>query len=220
MLRDLAEMAQEASFGSMSGGEARAVARYNSVLAHLEEDGLVPKSFFLPIEAGAEFGDVAVEARLLGSYLKGNGDGGDVGGREDFAVVQRLAPFVDSAALGDLIRGQIRKHGRPNVRTLTGLAPFLDRGFLNELVRTSMDFEAPGPTPTPSQESEPESPQPEFHAEAINSTNERMPEVSPQEELNRLAERLTDPTLSPEERRRIAVRLSELAYEQGSLARD
>src|SRR4051812_19413242 len=111
MLRELSELAEHASLtGAMEGGAGRAAARYNSCLETLEDEDSVPHGLFSKIdERTAEFGQIAVDARLLLATL--NGDNED----EDDDDCDRRGRHRDRD-----------RKGKSGVGALIALAPFLD----------------------------------------------------------------------------------------------
>jgi hypothetical protein len=70
MLGSMAELAQHASLtGSLEGGAAVAVRRYNGILQQLEQRGILKDSFFSPLPDKAGFDELGVDCTLLVSYL-------------------------------------------------------------------------------------------------------------------------------------------------------
>jgi hypothetical protein len=145
-----------------------------------------------------DFGQLGVDARLLGSYLKGQE--GDNGGsnRGEASVLVRLAPFIRGEDLASLVRDHITKGATINSHVITALAPFLGSDQLGQLVREHMiaDHGSPGAPTAPAAPSAPHAPTPD----------------APQgETLEELAAQLRRPEISREDRDRIAARLAELA---------
>lgn len=88
MLREIAELAHHASItGFLKQGKHSAMQRYNAILQHFEQRGLVPPGLFRPLPNDASFDELNVEATLLASYIeddvkqakKGRGSSQNVG---------------------------------------------------------------------------------------------------------------------------------------------
>jgi hypothetical protein len=141
MLRELADLAEHASLtGSLSDGKARAIARYNALLAHLIQEGILRDGLFTPLGSDSTFGDVGIESRLLATHLGDDGDHRkDKRRGEDSSVLLRLAPFVDAADLTKLVREQMRCHADFDMDLLTSLAPFLEQSMLGELLHQHLE---------------------------------------------------------------------------------
>lgn len=136
VLNELTDLAEGASLtGMLNGGQGRAVARYNAIAARLVELGAVQGSLYQPLPADAGYADVGIEARLLAAHLAPVKEKHKC---EDQSILMRLAPFVDSADLAELVREQMRQGSSPDMNQLTSLAPFLDRAMLGELLRSQM----------------------------------------------------------------------------------
>src|ERR1022692_592404 len=68
LLNEIADMCEHASLtGSLSSGSKRTAQRFNTVLEHLSMTGTVPQGLFTPIPEDADYGEIGVEARMLGS---------------------------------------------------------------------------------------------------------------------------------------------------------
>lgn len=195
MLREIADLAENASLtGALSGGAHRAVQRYNAVLRQLVEMGATPAGIFeeLNVET-TDFGQLGVDARLLGSSLKGK-ESENGGSQGDSSVLVRLAPFIRGEDLAVLIKQHLANGAHISARVITALAPFMRSEDLGELVREHLMAETQSPSSPPS----PPTPPP--------------PPSSPEKEtLEDLARQLSSPELSREDRARIAARLAELA---------
>lgn len=195
MLREIADMAENATLtGGLSGGAPRAVQRYNAILRQLTAADSVPTGMFdeLNMET-TDFSQLAVDARLLASYLKGQGEnnGGDA------SMLIRLAPFVNREDLEKLVRDQVSAGVQISSSVITALAPFLSADHLGRLIRENLGTAGAGSNVGPS--STPPTPTPP------------TPEPPRQETLAELAEMLSRPELSREERARIAAKLSEMS---------
>ncbi|MFI5386662.1 MAG: hypothetical protein ACHQ50_11140 [Fimbriimonadales bacterium] len=194
MLREIADLAENASLtGGMSSGTSRAVQRYNAVLRQLVESGAVPKGVFeeLNVET-TDYGQLAVDARLLASYLKGQES--DCGSsRGEASVLIRLAPFIRGEDLAALVRDHIAQGAHINSHVITALAPFLGSDQLGQLVREHMIADAAAP------------------ANGVTPPTPPTPPAHSGETLQELAEQLRRSELSKEDRERIAARIAELA---------
>ena len=189
MLREIADLAENASLtGGLASGAPRAIQRYNAVLRQLTESGAVQKGLFEELNPEtADFGQLGVDARLLASYLKGQGENGN--SSSDASVLIRLAPFIRGEDLAALVKDHIAKGITVSSHGITALAPFLGEDQLGQLVREHIVAgkpAAPAPAAAPQQEERGET-------------------------LEELAEQLRGPEISREERERIASRIAELA---------
>jgi hypothetical protein len=191
MLREIGELAEHASLtGGMASGAPRAIQRYNAILRQLVEQGAIGRGIFEELNPETtDFGQLAVDARLLASYLNGKAKSADSG---DSSVLVRLAPFVRGEDLALLVKEHLSKGAPLDPGIITSLAPFLPQEMLGTIVREQMVH--PGSPPTAS--AAPAAPQPTPRAEPT---------------LAELAEKLSRPELSGEERREIAAKLAELA---------
>jgi len=194
MLRELSELAEHASLtGAMASGQARAVARYNAAIADLAKMGVLPAAAALPLPENATFGELAVEARLTLATLPG----GEPRHREhhehhDPGMLVRLAPFIDQAELGELVKEEIRRGSNFDENLLTMLAPFLEQRDLSNLVRQWRLSR----TEAPEAPKAPEAPEPP-----------QSKDLAPIEEapnLDWILARLADPSTSEDERRQLA----------------
>ncbi len=223
LVQEIADLAEHASLtGSLASGESRAVARYNSVLGHLAQAGAVPDGLFSQLdEELTSYGQLGVESRLLASFLDGKSrdERHEEGLLNDSSVLVRLAPFVSGEDLGRLVREQLTNGVDIGTRTLTALAPFLDSSMLSELLR--MHF--PGVPKPHAPQAPPEPPSRPVPASAQAPAEPATRAVTPYEapssdQLADLAARLRQPDISPEERERISLELSELARQQANLS--
>lgn len=192
LLREIGDICEHASLtGSFHDGTRRTIVRYNAILAKLTELGAVKEGFFETLPENATFGDVGIEARMLGSYLGGKSKSGKNKGRSgdgDPGLLMRLAPFVDSADLSLIIREQIKQGLTLDMDNLAQLAPFMDGKELGSLVREAMSSEGKKPV-----------------EEEVKPTEEVVTPPSPpptvvKPTLDELLERLRYPYLSTEER--------------------
>lgn len=149
LLRELAELAEHASLtGAMSGGEKSAVRRYNQALATLQDEGVVPRGLFAELPADTQYGELAVECKLLLASIKGDDDESDWkskgkrkrrGGDFDYHVLMGLAPFTRGEDLAKLVEGEIKKGARIPGHVLVALAPFLPGDMITKLVQVRLD---------------------------------------------------------------------------------
>ncbi|HWD41395.1 MAG TPA: hypothetical protein VG944_21300 [Fimbriimonas sp.] len=229
LLREIAEMSEHAVLtGSLEGGSVRAAKRYNAIVQALTNQGQIAPGLFSPIDENSNFGEIAVEARLLASYIDENGNGnGDFHaehGRHghghrwkdkgDSNILMRLAPFLDKDALAELVKEHAMQDGRFDGHLITALAPFLDGSTLSDLVRNHLLSRE-----RPEQPSRPEPPPPSAApvpaptpvvAAGIVPHEDRTPPLS----LDELAAKLREGNLTDDERQQIAIRLAELSHEE------
>jgi hypothetical protein len=188
MLREIGELAEHASLtGGMASGAPRAIQRYNAILRQLVEQGAIGRGIFEELNPETtDFGQLAVDARLLASYLNGKAKSADSG---DSSVLVRLAPFVRGEDLALLVKEHLSKGAPLDPGIITSLAPFLPQEMLGTIVREQMVHTGPAP--------------------AASAAPQPAPRAEPT--LAELAEKLGRPELSGEERREIAAKLAELA---------
>ncbi len=159
LLRELAELAEHASLtGSMSGGQATAVRRYNQALAVLVDDDVVPEGVFNKLPESTTFDELAVECKLLLASIKGEEDEdrprfrdrgvgghgrrrGHGRGRGDFDyhVLMGLAPFTRGEDLAKLVESEIKNGARIPGHVLVALAPFLPGEMITKLVQARLN---------------------------------------------------------------------------------
>lgn len=113
LLKDIADLAQNASLtGSLQGGARTATRRYNTVVERLDTLGVTSPGLFTTLADDAPFDEIGVEATLLAGYLKedeapagaGNASGNNapfinIGG--DLGSLKGLGELKD---LGKMIR--------------------------------------------------------------------------------------------------------------------
>jgi hypothetical protein len=203
MLRELAELAHEASLtGALSGGEGRAVRRYNQLISQLSEQGDLPAGLFAPLADDETFAAIALEARLAASSFDKQDRPHHADG--DLNMITRLAPFVSSDDLRDLIKSANEDALGPDF--LTSVAPFLDREALSELVKAHLvratDAVAPPVPPVPPVAPEPPIPEPSVTAFATDQSARNVA---------RLVSRLSEAGLSEEQRQQILRQIAEAA---------
>jgi hypothetical protein len=207
VLEELTELAEGASLtGMLNGGQGRAVARYNSIAARLVELGVVQRSLYQPLPADAGYADVGIEARLLAAHLKPVKEK-DKHRSEESNILMRLAPFVESADLGELVREQMRQGNNLDLNQLTSLAPFLDSTILGELLRTQMS--SPGRSSQPSEHAAPPAPEAPVAPTTPSAPSSHLPVAGEQEpKPEDLLELLKNPHLSDGERQELVQRLT------------
>lgn len=204
ILQELGNLAEHASLtGSLSGGEKRAIDRYNAVLAELTQRGAVPDGIFQVMPPDANFGELAVDARMLAAHLEGARPSAREG--RPSSLLMRLAPFIDSADLAELVREQMQSSEGMNMDMVANLAPFLKRETLGKLVRMNMSRSGAAepsdktePVEGPERPAEPARPDPATHPVATPQADQRPEEV--------LA-LLKNPHLTEEERASLVARL-------------
>ncbi len=198
VLNEITELAEGASLtGMLSGGQGRAVSRFNAIASRLVELGAIQKAMYEPLPGDAGFADVAIEARLLAAQIAPTKDKH----KHEDNILMRLAPFVDSQDLAELVREQMRKGSDIDMHQLSSLAPFLDRTMLGELLRAQMSNTAAAPE-APQAPPPPQAPQP---ASASNLPVARNQEPKPED----LLELLRNPHLSQSERQELVQRLTD-----------
>jgi hypothetical protein len=234
LLREISKIAEDADItGSLESGVGRAISRYNRVLAQLEELGAVSPGLFQPLKPEDGYGALVVESRLLrSSFEEGDERRRDrreqrrqeaASGRSsvDPSLLVRLAPFVQSADLANLVRECTAQNVHIHEDTITAIAPFLDSATLGKLVREHIIGAVqavPQPEPSPEPAPVPEAP---IAPEPMPTTN-IMPVQSDSAhgELARLPESareviamLSLPEISDAERHRLAAKLYEMTTE-------
>jgi len=223
MLNDMASMCEESSLtGSLASGAGRTALRYNAVLARLVELDAVSSALFPPLSEKADFGEIGVDARMLASFLKDqygkkgrrrrDEDGEDTDGL-DRSIVLRLAPFVSSEDLGELVREQMRQGSSFDMDTLPALAPFLKQELLGQLLRENLrKVHSLGPSTEPEQPAAPAAapaPAPQPPSREIVSAE------APLDKIDDLVELLKNPHLSSDERSDLHARIRDAALRGG-----
>ena len=137
LLLEIADLCDHATLtGSMASGARRTAERYNAVVTRLGNAGEIPTGLFEPLPETADFGEIGVEARMLGGYLS---DGDKRRYRDDKdesrSIIVRLAPFIGQAELRDLVQQHAKRGKALDPNTITALAPFLGQEYLSEIVR-------------------------------------------------------------------------------------
>jgi hypothetical protein len=205
VLKELSEIASEASLtGMLQGGQKRAIERFNEVISWLKAENLLPPFGYSPLLETSSYAELAVEARLVGSQLKDMATSSP--SSVDMSVLTRLAPFVDSEDLRDLIREATRGGETISPDKLAQLAPFLDRESLSSLIKGSFRTVPTPPTP--------EAPAPSKAPEPVVSVDFAPAdpvEVPNQVQLLSLASRLADASLTHEERSAILIEINRIS---------
>jgi hypothetical protein len=209
LLREIASLCEEASLtGSLEGGARSTAHRYNAILQYFEKDGTAPRGFFQPLGEGSEYAEIGVESRMLLAYVDENGKNKPKN-KTDANFLVRLAPFVDSKDLSELVKKYTQQGGHFDPGLLTSLAPFLQSSDLGEIIQKHMDEAILGKQAVPIPAPEPEPP---ISREIVNTR------TSPEgPTLEQLAADLKNPVLTADHRQRIAIMLAELAHEQARL---
>lgn len=217
LLREISEMCEHATLtGSLSTGAGRTTSRYNATLLRLIQLGAVPEGLFQPLPDSSDFGEIGVESRMLASYATRGKEAEKHHrkGRAEPGILIRLAPFVDAADLGLMIREHL-KSGQPlDLEDLTHLAPFMDRGTLGTLLRENLskarnpELES-GPGPTSEPGSQPEA-DPGPTPIPMPNEGENPPSLAGRPSLADLVARLSDPDITPEERERILEQMRQM----------
>jgi hypothetical protein len=228
LLKEIAAMCEEASLtGGLSGGASQVAQRYNSILRHFVAQGAVPDGFFLPLAEDSGYPKIGVESRMLAAFLEENGKSGSHKNKTDSSFLVRLAPFVDSADLAELIQKYTHEGGHFDPGVITALAPFLKSGDLGQIIRKHMDSAirdraTPSSEPDPTPESKAAKPETHPAPSAPQTPTSRhlatVEDHSPaRPSLEELSSQLRRPDISPEERQTIAMQLAEIAHEQARL---
>jgi len=227
LLHEISQLCEHATLtGSLSGGAARTVGRYNAILTKLIEDGVVKEGLFAPLPDTAEYGEVGVEARMLASYVRiGEKDKERNQGPHDPGILMRLAPFVDSRDLSSLVREQMQRGVHLDMHILTSIAPFLGKDDLSMLLREHLNSgegkggrterqerpDRPERPERPDRESPVGNPFPSDMGWPFNHTPPA--EKTTSMTLDEALERLRQPDLSDEERDLLVRQVRELATE-------
>ena len=187
----------------------------------------MPPGLFQPLNVDEGFGALVVESRLLRSSI----DEGDERRRDprerrheeapkgrpsvDPSLLVRLAPFVQSADLANLVRECTAQNVHIHEDTITAIAPFLESGTLGKLVREHIIGSAQTTVPTPPEP--PEAPEPppaptnpaEVNPPQTSFVLNRIPGSS-----REIIARLADPEISDHERHGLAGQLYALTAER------
>ncbi len=108
LLKDIGDLAQHASLtGSLQGGAATAVRRYNAVVRRLTELGAISPGLFSPISDESSFDELGVEATLLSGYLKedeppANERGGNKSGNNSAPFINIVGPLGSMEGMDQL----------------------------------------------------------------------------------------------------------------------
>ena len=115
LLKQIGEIAKEASLtGALSEGAADGVERYNLIVRHLEDRGVLSGPFFPPLPTDASFDRVGVACKLLESYLSEETEDKDKsrgGGGGSVIHIGNLGNVADLDQLRDL--GKIIRENLP-----------------------------------------------------------------------------------------------------------
>jgi hypothetical protein len=206
MLKEIADMCENASLtGSLSGGSGRVVLKYNAIVNQFTQSGTLPASMFTTLPESANFGEIAVEARMLSGYLRKdqrrNGNG-------ESSILMRLAPFVSPEDLASLVREHLQGGGQFDLHNLTHLAPFLNKEDISRLVGAHM--RTPSTPPAPAEPAPPAAPEPVAVAPVATPEPPAAPAPSRDERVSVLLERLKNPRLSDDERAELVDRIRSL----------
>lgn len=154
LLRQMAGLAEHVEqTGSFESGVRNSVKRYNSIVEHLEDNGVLPEEMFPKLEEEADFGQLGAEATLLADYLNDMIEEEEPHRKPglDLGPVIALAPFLGQSELKKIVRAHFagkkfglefddeeereENSGQMDLRTLVGLAPHIGSRELGELVR-------------------------------------------------------------------------------------
>jgi len=198
LVRELATLAEEADLtGRSSEGAPHAIRKYNQVLSRLSELELVPSTLFAPLDASDGFGVLAVEAKLLMAALAQEPAATtEARAQVDPSLLVRLAPFVKGEDLANLVRECTAQSVVISDHIITSIAPFLDSDSLGKLVRDQLIGNRAKPPVPPAPPAPPAPPE---------VTIARYGESA-----HEIVLRLSEPSISDQERQTLAARLYEL----------
>lgn len=206
ILKELGRIAEHASLsGAFEDGGPSLARKYNSIFKLAESKNYVMQGVFSPVSETASMAEVGIEAKLLASSLESRNKKEGTSAAADPSLLVRLAPFVESEDLSDLIRRQIQSGTSFSADIIASIAPFVESKALGELLRSATDI-----APTP-----PEPPKPP-RAE-IPPAPEPVTMSIPKKSREELVALLENPHLSREQKMEIAMELADLADQSPEL---
>ena len=207
ILKELGKIAEHASLsGAFEDGGPSMARKYNSIFRLAESKNYVMQGVFTPLSESASLAEVGIEAKLLASSLESRNKKVGASAPADPSLLVRLAPFVESEDLSDLIRRQIKSGTSFSPDIIASIAPFVESKALGELLRSATEVAPAAPEPPqPPRTEAPPAPEPSTFS---------MPRKS-REELVALLE---NPHLSREQKMEIAMELADLADQSPELA--
>jgi hypothetical protein len=163
LLVKMAEMAEHVEqTGSFESGIHNSVKRYNTIVEHLEDKGILPEDIFPRLDEDSDSGQLGAEAKLLSDYLAdlsdeeeepvrgpGNPRKGE-GKRQDLGMMVALAPFLEKNELTHMVlkhftgqasggeETELSASQGPDLKTIVGLAPHVDSATLGQMVRACL----------------------------------------------------------------------------------
>lgn len=207
ILKELGRIAEHASLtGAFEDGGPSLARKYNAILKMVESKDFAMKGVFSPVGESASMAEVGIEAKLLASSLESRNKKEGSSAAADPSLLVRLAPFVESEDLSDLIRRQIQSGTSFSSDTIASIAPFVESKALGDLLRAATDF-APMPPEPPKPPKVEVSPAPEPVSMSI-----------PKKSLQELLALLENPHLSREQKMEIAMELADLSDQSPELA--
>ena len=206
ILKELGRIAEHASLsGAFEDGGPSLARKYNSIFKLAESKNYVMQGVFSPVSETASMAEVGIEAKLLASSLESRNKKEGASAAADPSLLVRLAPFVESEDLSDLIRRQIQSGTSFSADIIASIAPFVESKALGELLRSATDI-----APTP-----PEPPKPPL-AE-VPPVPEPVTMSIPKKSREELVALLENPHLSREQKMEIAMELADLADQSPEL---
>ena len=220
LLDSLISMAEDESIsGSLSGGAAAAVRRYNAIVETLNDEDVIPDGLFSSLPSDTSFAMLGVEAKFLRSYLDEPEDGGRASRfRADsqdhnLEFLAGIAPFAPREDLSIAVQNLIQQGGRVNFGLITALAPFLDQAEVGRLLRSQTAPRPPEPPRAPEPPVAPVTePSPVVYASVTTSDLASIPDLGT--ELARLGSELMSVDLSPQRRAEVMAEITKLAHQQ------
>lgn len=195
LLESTAKIAKEASLtGSLKEGNKAAVRQYNSVLKRLEETNVLPEGLFPALEEDSSFDEIGVACAQLAAYL------------HEEPEEPRKEAKSEAPRIGDIVNigGNLEDIGR--------------------IIRDAMSSAFGSQKKEAKQEEKPESEKESEPAEKtedlpdLNEVESQISELGSQ--LQVMAERIRREALSPEEKKELADKMSNLGARYAELAKE
>lgn len=126
LLEKMAEMAEHVEqTGSFESGIQNSVKRYNTIVEHLEDRGILAEDLFPELDEDSDSGQLGAEAKLLADYLSDviEEETEENKGEEETNGVEARFGFRKKSDLK-----------RPDLGMMVALAPFLERNELTSMV--------------------------------------------------------------------------------------
>lgn len=212
VLKELGKIAEHASLtGSFEDGGPTLARKYNAVLKTAVEAQLVNKGMFAELDSKVSLSEVGIESKILAASLESRVKSGKAPAADPSLLV-RLAPFVESEDLTELIRKQIATGTSISSDVIASIAPFVESRALGDLLRAASEPSSAAPVPSRA----PEPPKPPTVEESMQIPEGAAPySQRTKEELIAL---LDNPHLSREQKLEVAMELAYHADHQSELA--